>query len=358
MNSFLSRVYWGNTVINYCIAVLILLTGLLALHIIKGIVMGRLEKWAARTTTTIDDFLVKIIEKTGLPILYVLFFYGAVNYLILTPEIRHVMRNLMIVVVTFFILRLGTMLIEYALTSYLQHNKYEDSRRKEVKGMILIIKIVLWSVAIVFLLDNFGYNVTTIITGLGIGGVAIALASQNILSDLFCYFVIFFDRPFEIGDFIIVGDKMGGVEHIGIKTTRLRSLGGEELIFSNKDLTDSRIHNYKRMQKRRILFQIDVVYETTPEMVEKIPQMLREIVESVQNLTFDRAHFASYGAFSLKYEVVYYVLTGDYNKYMDIQQEINFKIFRKFTQLGIGFAYPTQTLLMPGVEEQMSGLAK
>ena len=181
---------------------------------------------------------------------------------------------------------------------------------------------------------------------LGIGGIAIALAAQTILGDLFSYFVIFFDRPFEIGDFIVIDDKSGVVEHIGIKTTRIRTLGGEQLICSNTDLTNSGLHNYKRLQKRRILFNLGVTYQTSHQQISEIPGILKGIVESKPYVTFDRAHFSGYGDFSLNFEIVYYILDSDYTFYMDKQQAIYLDILKAFEERGIEFAYPTQTLMM------------
>ena len=162
--------------------------------------------------------------------------------------------------------------------------------------------------------------------------------------DLFSYFSILFDRPFEIGDFVIIGEYLGTIEHIGIKTTRIRSLGGEQLVFSNSDLTDSRVRNYKKMQKRRVVFKFGVTYQTSQDKLKNIPGGIEKIVKGIKDTAFDRAHFASYGDFSLIFEVVYYVLAADYNKYMDIQQEINLAINKEFTSHKIEFAYPTQTL--------------
>lgn len=218
---------------------------------------------------------------------------------------------------------------------------------------MIIVNVIIWAVGLLFLFDNLGFDVTTMIAGLGVGGIAIALAAQNILGDLFNYFVIFFDRPFEIGDFVIVDDKMGTVEYIGIKTTRLKSLSGEQLVFANSDLTSSRIHNYKRMQRRRIVFKLGVVYQTSLEQVQQIPDVLRKAVEAQNEgqeevLIFDRAHFASYGESSLNFEVVYNVLSADYNKYMDVQQAINFRIYEAFERMGVAFAYPTRTLHIAG----------
>jgi small-conductance mechanosensitive channel len=179
-----------------------------------------------------------------------------------------------------------------------------------------------------------------------VGGIAVALAVQNVLGDLFASFSIVLDKPFVIGDFIIVGDHLGTVEHVGLKTTRIRSLSGEQLVFSNTDLLGSRIRNFKRMYERRVVFSLGVVYQTPARLLEKIPPMLRQIVESREQVRFDRAHFRDFGPHSLNFEIVYWVLSPDYALYMDIQQEINLEIYRRFEQEGIDFAYPTQTLYL------------
>jgi small-conductance mechanosensitive channel len=224
---------------------------------------------------------------------------------------------------------------------------------------MLLVNAIIWIIGILFLFDNMGYNVTTIIAGLGIGGIAVALAAQNILGDLFNYFVIFLDRPFEVGDFIIIDEKRGVVEHIGIKTTRLKSLSGEQLVFSNSDLTTSRIHNYKRMQRRRILFNLSVIYQTSHENLKQIPEVLKSIVlEQAEMVEFDRAHFSGYGDSSLDFEIVYFVLDSAYNTYMDIQQKINLRIFEEFKKMGVEFAYPTRTLYVTNQkEEELNGVA-
>jgi len=208
-----------------------------------------------------------------------------------------------------------------------------------------------WGLATVVLLDNLGFRINTVIAGLGIGGIAVALAAQNVLGDLFAYFTIIFDRPFEIGDFLIVGEYMGVVNHLGVKTTRIGSLGGEQIIMSNKDLTDSRVRNYKRMEKRRILFRLGVTYQTPYEKLKEIPGIIRGIIEGMEDSVFDRAHFSSYGDFSLVFEVVYYVMDRDYTKYMNIQEQINFRIHEEFEKRKIEFAYPTQTLYLNKVAQ-------
>jgi small-conductance mechanosensitive channel len=210
----------------------------------------------------------------------------------------------------------------------------------------LFARVAVWSIALLLILNNLGFDITALVAGLGIGGIAVALAAQNILGDLFASLAIVLDQPFVVGDFVVLGDKMGTVERIGIKTTRIRSLSGEELIVSNADLLASRIHNFRRMAERRVVFTIGVTYETPAEKVEKLPDMLRAIVEAQGQVRFDRAHFARYGDFALLYEVVYWMLSADYNVYMDTQQRINLAIFRSLQDEGIAFAYPTQTIYL------------
>jgi small-conductance mechanosensitive channel len=199
---------------------------------------------------------------------------------------------------------------------------------------------------IVFLLilDNLGVNITGLVAGLGIGGIAVALAVQNILGDLFASLSIVLDKPFMIGDYVVVDTLSGTVEHIGLKTTRIRSLSGEQLIFSNNDLLKSRIRNYKRMEERRIVFGFGVIYQTPVEKLIRIKKQVAEIIEKQEHARLDRVHFKEYGDSSLNFEVVYFVDDPAYALYMDIQENINLELFRRFTEEGIEFAYPTRTL--------------
>ncbi len=346
MQNFLNQVYFGSTILQYIIALGIFILGLIVIKVFKTIILKRLKKWSEKTETTIDDFLVSGIQKTVVPLLYLGAFYLALEYLEIPANAMNIINKIVIIVFTFFLLRAITSVIRFSLNAYVRKKSGGQSREKELRGISTVVSLVTWTVGLVFLMDNLGFKVSAVITGLGIGGIAVALAAQAILGDLFAYFVIFFDRPFEIGDFIIVADKMGSVEYIGLKTTRIRSLNGEQLVFSNKDLTDSRIHNYKKMERRRVVFQLGVTYQTTLEQIKVIPGLVRGIIESQEDITFDRGHFAKYGDFSLNFEFVYYVLSPDYNKYMDTQQAINLAVYEQFEQRGIEFAYPTQTLFM------------
>jgi small-conductance mechanosensitive channel len=346
MQEFLNQTLWGNTAERYLIAVGILIAGIVLIKIFKTIVLYRLKKWADKTETTLDDFLIKGIEKSIVPLLYYGIFYVAVTSLILNPQFQKILQIVSLVILTFFIVRFVSSTIMFTLTYFIKKQERGDEKARQLRGMTVLINVFVWVIGIVFLMDNLGFNISAVVAGLGIGGIAIALAAQAILGDLFSYFVIFFDRPFEVGDFIIVGDKVGAVEYTGIKTTRIRALSGEQLVFSNTDLTNSRIHNYKKMERRRVVFKLGVIYQTTAEQLESIPKIVREIIESQQDIIFDRGHFATYGDFSLNFEFVYYVTGADYNKYMDIQQSINMKIYRTFEEKGIEFAYPTQTVFV------------
>jgi small-conductance mechanosensitive channel len=210
----------------------------------------------------------------------------------------------------------------------------------------LVVKVCLWSFGLLFILSNLGVNITSLIAGLGSGGIAVALAMQNILGDLFSYFAIYFDKPFVKGDFIIIGPQLGVVDKIGIKTTRIRALQGEEIIISNSELTSSRIQNFKKMEERRVVFSFRVFYKTPLEKLEKIPQYVRDIVSAQEQVRFDRAHLAAFGESAYVFEIVYYVQSGDYNEYMDIHQNIHFQIIAVFERENIDFAYPTQKVYL------------
>jgi small-conductance mechanosensitive channel len=194
-------------------------------------------------------------------------------------------------------------------------------------------------------LANMGVNVTAFIASLGIGGVAVALAVQNILGDLFASLSIGLDKPFVIGDFVIFGDVLGTVERVGLKTTHIRSLDGEQIVCSNAEILKKTIHNYKRMSTRRVLFNFGVSYATSPDQLEQIPQMIKALVEKFENARFDRAHFKGFGSTTLDFEVVYILDTGDFNLYMDIQQSLNLSIMRELKNLGVEFALPGISLV-------------
>ena len=346
MQSLLDYSLLGNTVQNYLESFGYFVGGIAGIYVFKRFILARLKRWAKATTTTIDDMVVQSFEKTLVPILYVASLYAALHTLKISPRFEHGIDSGAVILVTLLVVRSITAAVSFGLRSYLKDSTDPASGEKQVRGVSKLANFLIWALALVFILDNLGVKISAVVAGLGIGGIAVALAAQAVLGDLFSYFVIFFDKPFVVGDFIVVGDKMGAVEYVGIKTTRIRALGGEQLVFSNTDLTNSRVHNFKKMEKRRVVFKLGVVYQTPLEKLKAIPAMVRDIIAAQEDTTFDRGHFASYGDFSLNFEFVYMVTGADYNKYMDIQQAINLAVFEAFEREGIEFAYPSQTLFV------------
>ncbi len=344
MNEFMNQVFFSNTLFDYLKAIIIFLSALIFIKILQHTFLKRLKQLSERTKTTIDDFLLSLVKRIALPLACWGAFYLSVNTLVLFPFLKNLIRIFSVAIITIFTAHLAMLLVNYGFKMYAHKRTDDISLERSLQGILRVIKVLIWSFAVMFFLDNIGFKISTVIAGLGIGGIAVGLAAQAILKDLFSYFSIIFDRPFEIGDFIIIGDYLGTVEYIGAKTTRIRSLGGEQLIFSNTDLTDSRVRNYKRMEKRRVVFQLGVTYDTGYEKLKEIPKIITDVIKNIENTAFDRAHFSSYGDFNLVFEVVYYVLSSDYNKYMDVQQEINLAINKEFSSRAIEFAYPTQTL--------------
>lgn len=335
-DGFWDKVLYLNTLPEYMVALGLLVTGIVVVKIVHRLVLQRLTKAQHPMVVYLQR-----LERYMYPLIYVVLFYLVFRWLTVTTTVARFSDYVFKVVLILLVIRLLVALMQAAIYSYLARHDEAGNKGKQVRGIVLILTGALWVVGLVFLFDNLGFDVTAVLAGLGVGGIAIALAAQTILGDIFNYFVIFFDRPFEVGDFIIVDDKMGTVEYVGLKTTRLRSLSGEQLIFSNTNLTNSRMHNYKRMEERRIVFGFGVPYETGSEKISAIPGMVKTIMKGIPNTRFDRAHFAKYGKYSLDFEVVYYVLSADYNRYMDIQQRINLDLYDAFNTHEIRFAYPT-----------------
>ncbi|WP_347157812.1 mechanosensitive ion channel family protein [Pontibacter chitinilyticus] len=353
INEFLDRVYYHNTVRDYLLVLGCVFIALLLIKLFKRVILTRLTKWTEHTSTTFDNHLVSSFERFGIPIINICIVYAGLDYLNLSARANQILNIATTVAITILVIRFVTSTLVLVINSYFRKKHNIVSAASEMGAVSLIINFVIWFIGLGFLFDNLGYDLTAIIAGLGVGGIAVALAAQNILGDLFNYFVIFLDRPFELGDFLVVGDENGVVEHIGVKTTRLRTLSGEQLVFSNSDLTSSRIHNFKTMQQRRIVFKISVTYQTPYEQLEQIPDIIRSIIDAQHPVRSDRIHFKAYGDSSLDYEIVYYVLDPDYTKYMDIQQAINLGIYKEFSNRGIEIAYPTRTLYM--VNQQQDG---
>lgn len=311
-----------------------------------AVVRSRLAKVAEHTETRADDVAIEILESTRW------FFYVGLGVFLGSRllELEESVRDVILLVETMVLLLQvgvwGTRAIRATVEAWQSRHGPDGAhgRSTMAAGIAFVGQLVLWTVVLLMALSNLGVEITTLIAGLGMGGIAAALAVQNILGDLFASLSIYFDRPFDLGDFIIVGDEMGTVDKIGLRSTRVRALGGEQLIFANKDLIESRIRNYKRMRERRVVVEIGVQYDTAADTLEQAPRLMREAVESAENARFDRAHFKGFGDSALMLELVYWVLGPDYDTFMDVQQTISFGLLRRFEDAGLRFAFPTRTI--------------
>jgi small-conductance mechanosensitive channel len=299
---------------------------------------------------------LQVLSRTTLPLLLIVSLFIGAQWLQVGPTTQRVLSSA-ITIALFW--QVGIWMMASA-SIWLERKRRRSlgTDRAAVGSLSIIsfvVNVVIWAMVLLLTLDNLGIDITALIAGLGIGGIAVALAVQNVLGDLFASLSITLDRPFVVGDFLILGDFLGSVEYIGIKSTRLRSLSGEQIIISNSDLLGSRVRNYGRMQERRVVFATRVTYQTPVEHVEQIPALIRQIIESQPGTRFDRCHFAQHAPASLDYETVYYVLSADFNKYMDIQQAINLRLHRELLQRGVEFAYPTQKIYLVSPESASDG---
>jgi small-conductance mechanosensitive channel len=354
---FLQQEYFDNTVRQYLTALGIALATIVAVRLARVVVKRRLRRLAAMTQTSLDDLFFELIAATRSSVVLVLAVCAGLAVLKLPERFA---RLVPVVATTVLLVQIGlwgTAAVRFVLARQRQKRELAGERAALAAfGLLGVLgMVVVWVIVFMLLLDNFGVDVTALVTGLGIGGVAVALAVQKILSDLFASVSIVLDKPFQVGDFIIVDTFMGTVEHIGLKTTRVASLSGERLVFANSDLVNARLRNFKEMKERRVEFRFGVLYETSAEQLAEIPALVRETIESQERTRFDRAHFKEYGDSALVFEVIYFVTEPDYNVYMDIQQAINLGILQRFQERGIGFAFPTRTVYMHTVEQPAKG---
>jgi small-conductance mechanosensitive channel len=346
MTDFWNRLLWGNPLYVWLTVTATVIGASSLLYAARVFLLPRLERLSRKTTSTLDDFLVLFIHKALLPFTWFLIVYLAAAYLGSGKDAGAVLHKGLMLVSAFYVTRTLTLVLQYFVLRTLEGQPGGPGKQKQAGGLIIVAKAGVWIIGSMFVLNNLGYNVSSLIAGLGIGGIAIALAAQAVLADVFSYFVILFDRPFETGDFIVVDNDMGIVEYIGVKTTRLRTLGGEQLICANKNLTDARVHNYKRMQTRRVVFSLGVTYETPPEVLKSIPGIVKGIITGQGDLQFDRGHLSAFGNSSLNFEFVYYIPNADYTVYMDKQQAVYFGIVEAFEKRHIELAYPTQKIVV------------
>ena len=341
----LSNTFLGNDVRTWLVALGITVAVFVVLRLVEQVLIVRVQRLAEKTRTVIDDALIGALRKTKLLYLLIVAVYFGSRALDLPDKMREIDWRVLMVATLVQTGIWASSGITIWLARY-RETEEDGANRTTMNALSFLVRVAVWTVLLLLILDNLGVDVTALVTGLGIGGVAIALAVQNVLSDLFASLSIVLDKPFVNGDFIVVGDMAGSVEHVGIKTTRIRSISGEQLVFSNNDLLTSRIRNFGRMNERRVVFSLGVTYQTPAEKLERIPSLIEAAVSSQERVRFDRSHFSGYGDFSLNFETVYFVESSDYRQHMDILQAVNLSIYQSFETEGIEFAYPTQTLFV------------
>ncbi|MDI9277763.1 mechanosensitive ion channel family protein [Pantoea sp. EABMAA-21] len=340
---FLNQTFW----INSAIIVFGTLMMYWLLRTLIRFVSNRIAHYSEQRNHRVTTLLVEILRSTSQPLLLIFSLLIALRFVDLPTSWSVTIAHGWFLA---FILQM-TMWIDCGIRLWLQSLLRDPLHvRNPVTTVILgiLLRVVVWVMMMLAILSNMGINITALVASLGVGGIAIALAIQTVLSDVFASLAIGFDKPFEHGDFIVFGDVAGSIEHIGLKTTRLRSLSGEQIVCSNTILLQQTIHNYKRMQQRRIVFKFGINYGTPAEKVRQIGSMVKEIIQDVPDTRFDRAHFLAFDESQLTFEVVYFVLSAEYNKYMDIQQEINLQLMAQLEQKQIRFAFPMRRVEFTG----------
>ncbi|NLT12370.1 MAG: mechanosensitive ion channel family protein [Clostridiaceae bacterium] len=359
MPDFFEKVFFGNTVARYAVFLGVLLLSWIVIRVISKFVLKKLSMRKEQKESSALTIIYDSSRKYLVPLSYVVALYFSLQVLTLSAKTVINVRHGIVAVITIILAVFFSGVAVYVFRKYWEIKHPEPQSNMAARWISGAIKILIWAVAILLFLDNIGVRITALAAGLGVSGIAIAFAAQSILADIFCYFSIAIDRPFDIGDFIIVGAQSGNVEHIGIKTTRVRSLSGEELVFSNVDLTSSRIQNFKTMTRRRIVFRLAVTYDTSANTLKEIPDLIRDIFAEVAQAELARVHFVGFGVSSLDFEIVYFVPSGDFDVYLDLHQKISLLIKERFDQKEISFAFPTQTVRVvaagvatTGIEEQ------
>ena len=332
-------IIWNNSLLKYLISIIVFAVSLIAMNIVLILFLKVLLKLNTKLQNAFVLNLVKSIKKRLRPLIFIIALsFGRVG-LVLPKEVSVYWAKIVVVFFIIFVVMFICDIISNFSNNYLSNKKgvvISD-------GIITILKALVWVIGFLTILSNLGVNVNTFIAGLGIGGVAVAFAAQSIIADLFNYFVIVFDKPFLKGDYIQIDADKGVVEYIGIKSTRIRRNSGEQLLISNTNLLASRIQNYRILEKRRQYMMLGVEYSTPLEKLKVIPDILKTVIET-NNTEFVSARFIEFADSSLNFEVIYYVNTADYNEFVRVVEDINYKIIDEFNKLGVGFAFPSRTL--------------
>jgi small-conductance mechanosensitive channel len=346
-SDLLQREILDNAILDWLSAALIAVLVFAGLRLVRHVLAGRLSARAERIEDRWMAPLAKILPETGFVANVAVALWVGARTLDLPPTSRSILGHAAVLSLLVQAGIWGSASIPYLLDSFTGGGQADDRSRHPVTGVMTFVgRFFLWTALFIVALENLGVQVSALVASLGVGGIAVALASQSMLGDLLASLSIASDRPFVVGDRIHIGDMKGHIERINLRTTHVRSVNGEQLVISNKDVLASRISNYGRMGKRRGIFAIGVVYSTPYETLRRIPDILGEIIEEQDLANTDRVHFKAYGDSSLEFEIAFWVDAPDRKTFMDVQQRINFEIFRRFEEEGIEFAFPTRTLHM------------
>jgi len=336
---------WGNVIEDYIVAAIAFIVILFVCRMFHYAALWRLEKLSEMTKNDLDGLLIDVLQSVRWWFYIYLSFWIALLFLDIGSVVQNIFDAVLIILIVYQVVRGAGYVVEYLVGK--QFKQAPKGQENSIASLLSkLVRGILWVLGFLFVLQNLGIDVTSLIAGLGIGGIAIALALQNILSDLFSSLSIYFDKPFQVGDFIAVGELMGTVEHIGIKTTRLRSLQGEEIIMANRDLTDARIQNYRGMAEWRGAFSVGVTYDTAPDSLDEIKQMIEDVVAEQEGARFERANATRFAESAINFDVVFYSQTNDYNKHLEVQHAIHTELKRRFNDRRIDIAFPTRTIYL------------
>jgi small-conductance mechanosensitive channel len=346
MTELLGREALGNSVARWMLAAGIAVLAAVLLRVVALVAIKNADRIARRTAIAWDDTLIAALEKTRWFFYLVLgLYFGSLS--VTLPPVPRLWAVRAFELVS--LLQIGLWLhaaIKQTVTRWKADAAGTPERATAASAIGFIARLTVWTSLALMALTIVGIKITALVAGLGVGGVAAALAVQNLLGDLIASLSIYFDRPFDIGEFIVTADGNGTVERISMRSTRLRALGGEELIYANGELVKKTIQNFGRMKERRVVLEVGVEYSTPADKLRALPKLLESVVTSTPDVRFDRAHFAKFGASALLFEVVYYVLSPDYTTYMDRQQTINFGVVDRLAELGVSMAFPTRTVFV------------
>ncbi len=345
----LDAVFYGNPVWGYLAAAIVLAAAFSCFLLFRSVAISRLRQLVKQTESGFDDFLVDLFWRISKPEYFLYSLYFSTQILHISKPLHKGMKLVFLAALTFRIVAIAQQAANFLIRQFtIPEGKAEAVHLDTARNIGYLANVALGLGGLLFFLDNLGVNITSMLAGLGIGGVAVALAAQSILGDLFSAVAIYLDKPFEVGDFIVLDDYKGTVEHVGIKTTRVRSLSGEVLVFANSHLTSSRIRNFQLMKERRVVLNFGLVLQTPVDKVKAVPRVVKDIILNTEKVKLDRVHFSGLGESALQFEAVYFVQDPDFNLYMDLNQRILLSILEAFEAEGVRLAYPTRTLFHEG----------